>query len=451
MSFFFYALLTKRATRNASRFDSPPARPSAWTPQTLSNHPSWLVSLQGGPDHSFLTPSPSNITPAGPYDAFPFEAGPYEEYGSATDSASSLFGIPWNERLAFPDASVHGMVQNEIPNSRLLQPLGQTLNPGNFPTDDPEPWKRILPSDSIAVNGEYLLIPEIGPWGASLSHDEDTCYAPNRITQHKLPNPIAYPNVASRIHHPVFRTESVASGKDSASCGAEVASLYVHDSVTGDAAYACSIRECTGEFHSSQGIFHHMRTAHPELRSCSECGAAFSSRHKLSEHAEETGHAAFICGQSDCGSAFSRYDTYERHLKIHEDDAKRYACPHCKKHRGVNGFKRKDHLTQHLRNYHHIGEYEARSAPYLGGKSCPHKDCSEWRPKSVWVKENAFQTTSEYTKHMKKVHDESPFPCPEPECDRIGGKGYYRRRDLFRHQKKEHSMNVGREEGEEVE
>ena len=150
------------------------------------------MSLQGdlrNPDHSFLTPSP--------YDAFPPEAGPYE-YGSAADLANSLFEIPWNERLAFPDAAVHGMVQNEIPNSRLLQPPGQTFNLGNFPTDDPEPWERILSSDSIAANAESLLIPEIGPLGASLSsHDEDTRYTSNRIKQHELPNPIAYPNVAS--------------------------------------------------------------------------------------------------------------------------------------------------------------------------------------------------------------------------------------------------------------
>lgn len=243
----------------------------------------------------------------------------------------------------------------------------------------------------------------------------------------------------------------MASDKDSASYGTEAASLHVHDSVTGNAAYACPIRECTEEFGVSWRISRHMRTAHPELRSCSECGAAFSTKHKLSEHAEKTGHAAFICEQPDCGSAFSRYDTYERHLKIHEDDVKRYACPHCKKHRGVNGFKRKDHLTQHLRNYHHIGEDEARGNALFGGKSCPHKGCPEWRPESVYAELNAFQKVSEYTKHMKKVHDESPFPCPELGCDRIGGKGYFRRRDLFRHQKKEHSMNAGREECEEVE
>jgi uncharacterized Zn-finger protein len=192
-----------------------------------------------------------------------------------------------------------------------------------------------------------------------------------------------------------------------------------------------------------------VRTAYPELRSCSECGAAFSFKHELNEHAEKTGHAAFICGQAGCGSAFSRYDTYEQHLKVHEDDVKRYACPHCKKHRGVNGFKRKDHLTQHLRNYHHIEEDKARSNIFEE-KSCPHKDCSEWRPESNFVKKDAFQTASEYAKHMRKVHDESPFPCPEPRCDRIGGKGYFRRRDLFRHQKKEHSINAGWDESKEV-
>ena len=90
------------------------------------------------------------------------------------------------------------MVQNEISNSRLLQPLGQTFNTGNFPTDNPEPWEQILSSDSIAVSGESLLIPEIGPLGASLnSHDEDTRYTQNRITQHELPDPMAYLNVVS--------------------------------------------------------------------------------------------------------------------------------------------------------------------------------------------------------------------------------------------------------------
>ena len=169
--FFFYTLLTKRASD---------------TTDNIRNS-----------DHSFFTLSPSNITPADPYDTFPSEAGPYEEYGPATDSASSLFGIPWNERLVFPDAAVHGMVQNEIPNSGLLQLLGQTFNPGNFPTDNPEPWEQILSSDLIVVNGESLLIPEIDPSGASLnSHDEDTRCTQNRITQHELPGPMAYPNVA---------------------------------------------------------------------------------------------------------------------------------------------------------------------------------------------------------------------------------------------------------------
>ena len=248
--------------------------------------------------------------------------------------------------------------------------------------------------------------------------------------------------MTSRTHHPVFHIESVASDKYSASCDAEVASLHVHNSVTGNAACACPIER----FHSLRHTSYHMRIVHPE---CSECGAAFSSGNKLSEHSEETGHAAFICEQLDCDSAFSRYDTYERHLKIHEDNVKRYACPHCKKHRGVNGFKRKDHLTQHLRNYHHIGEDEVAS-DFLRKKSCPHHDCPEWRPANLWPKNEAFQKISDYTKHMKKVHDESPFPCPVPGCDRIGGKGYFRRRDLFRHQKKEHSINAGREEGEEV-
>jgi hypothetical protein len=49
---------------------------------------------------------------------------------------------------------------------------------------------------------------------------------------------------------------------------------------------------------------------------------------------------------------------------------------------------------------------------------------------------------SDYTTHLRKAHDESPFPCPEPGCPRKNGKGYFRKRDLIKHQKKEHGAEV---------
>jgi hypothetical protein len=36
------------------------------------------------------------------------------------------------------------------------------------------------------------------------------------------------------------------------------------------------------------------------------------------------------------------------------------------------------------------------------------------------------------------VHDESLFPCLEIGCPRVGGKGYFRKRDLSNHAKDHH-------------
>jgi hypothetical protein len=39
---------------------------------------------------------------------------------------------------------------------------------------------------------------------------------------------------------------------------------------------------------------------------------------------------------------------------------------------------------------------------------------------------------------MKKEHDESIFPCAHAGCPRINGKGFFRKRDLMKHMRKEH-------------
>lgn len=43
---------------------------------------------------------------------------------------------------------------------------------------------------------------------------------------------------------------------------------------------------------------------------------------------------------------------------------------------------------------------------------------------------------------MRTVHDESDFPCPRPGCDRINGKGYYRKADLRSHLRKVHGVDM---------
>jgi hypothetical protein len=39
---------------------------------------------------------------------------------------------------------------------------------------------------------------------------------------------------------------------------------------------------------------------------------------------------------------------------------------------------------------------------------------------------------------MRTVHNECLFPCPESGCSRVGGKGFFRERDLSEHQRTHH-------------
>lgn len=52
-----------------------------------------------------------------------------------------------------------------------------------------------------------------------------------------------------------------------------------------------------------------------------------------------------------------------------------------------------------------------------------------------------FQTRGELTRHLREVHDESPFPCQERGCPRIGGKGFFREKDLLRHVEDHHTSS----------
>jgi general transcription factor IIIA len=97
-----------------------------------------------------------------------------------------------------------------------------------------------------------------------------------------------------------------------------------------------------------------------------------------------------------------------------------------------HGFKRKDHLRQHIRNYHHI------EADSLGlnvedavGQFCPFDDCD----KSGL---NSFENEKLLKAHLKKEHP-SPYQCSYPGCGRIGTKGWMRKRDMVKHMKKVHN------------
>jgi hypothetical protein len=176
---------------------------------------------------------------------------------------------------------------------------------------------------------------------------------------------------------------------------------------------------------------------------CSDCNAVFQTSWELRYHARDYNHGVFRCSFAECDSTFTRESDLVRHELQHDAiELPKFPCPHCSRHRGSNGFKRKDHLTQHLRNYHNM-ELEA-VAGYGLVYACTHQGCPESRPLTEsWVLRNEnhgypFKTKAEQTKHLKEVHDESIFPCPEPYCDKVGGQGYMRKSDLTKHIKVKH-------------
>jgi uncharacterized Zn-finger protein len=81
--------------------------------------------------------------------------------------------------------------------------------------------------------------------------------------------------------------------------------------------------------------------------------------------------------------------------------------------------------------------------------SCPHEDCPYFRSQDSLVQhpfqdtDPAFRTQSQLTKHLREVHSESPFECTEPYCSRTGGRRFFRKADLLRHQKEHHSLSGG--------
>ncbi|EUC51009.1 hypothetical protein COCMIDRAFT_62707, partial [Bipolaris oryzae ATCC 44560] len=117
----------------------------------------------------------------------------------------------------------------------------------------------------------------------------------------------------------------------------------------------------------------------------------------------------------------------------HQDDAPRFPCRYCRKYRGSKGFKRRDHLIQHVRNYHHIGENDRDENWSYGRYWCRNLGCAHKAGK-----DGIFSTSREYIKHMRTIHDESEFPCPQPGCDRVNSKGYFRKADLRTHLRKVH-------------
>ncbi|KAH8641695.1 hypothetical protein IG631_04636 [Alternaria alternata] len=203
----------------------------------------------------------------------------------------------------------------------------------------------------------------------------------------------------------------------------------------------CAIKSCAFRYVAAEDGKHHMQTMHHGMTSCDQCQEVFMSTWNLEFHASNLGHTAFICKQEDCEKGFTRVDTYSRHQRSHQKDARRFPCKYCRKYRGKNGFKRKDHLTQHVRNYHHIGEDSTSSMHWCTW--CPKSDCTKSEPAGVarYSAESVFSSSKQWISHMRTEHDECEYSCPQPGCDRVKGKGYFRAADLRTHLRKVHGTD----------
>ncbi|KAK1728165.1 uncharacterized protein BDZ83DRAFT_152344 [Colletotrichum acutatum] len=222
-------------------------------------------------------------------------------------------------------------------------------------------------------------------------------------------------------------------------------------------AYACLQPGCGQRFvyrilydqHHREHIDGHKRVDEEHPLVCVECLVEFKSMAKLQEHGYDAQHSPFACS---CGRNFARLDVLNRHLDSLGTDLPKFPCQFCKNHRGKNGFRRRDHLLQHVRGYHkfeaeekidgimpnHRGKYQ--TPPVCHFVDCLHHrdDIFETLSREEQNRSKPFESQSEYTKHMKNAHDFTQYPCTVRGCSKTGAKGYAREKDLIKHRKKDH-------------
>lgn len=182
---------------------------------------------------------------------------------------------------------------------------------------------------------------------------------------------------------------------------------------------------------------------------CLQCNQSFRSTTELGHHARQSQHAAFKC---KCGTTFQGIYDLKRHQDRYQPGTPAYPCLYCSRHRGESGFRRKDHLTQHIRNYHHItsdnSEDEYRQKKKEPSLVCPYPHSGQLNNRGLGSSSASeisnsegrqnFTTKKQLIQHMRIAHNESPFECKVENCDRIGSRGYVREGDLRNHYAKAH-------------
>ena len=225
--------------------------------------------------------------------------------------------------------------------------------------------------------------------------------------------------------------------------GDELGLVYQHERSANYQPLPHALPDSNAALLSGSNLWLHQSQAHyaPAFeKKCDHCGSQCLTDIDLALHeCSVSSQSRHHCTFEGCASSFARPGDLKRHFRRHSAVTELFSCPHCQRRSGQNGFKREDHLSQHLRNCHNIGltwdvEY-----------SCRHWSCPEYRQKAeapycyLWRPgELPFKSKAALTKHLKEIHDESELPCPVPSCERKGGKGYMRRSDLVRHIKAKH-------------
>ncbi|KAI8944083.1 hypothetical protein F4801DRAFT_585799 [Xylaria longipes] len=123
-----------------------------------------------------------------------------------------------------------------------------------------------------------------------------------------------------------------------------------------------------------------------------------------------------------------------------------HPCPDCPSYQGKTGFKRKDHLIQHLRGLHNWDDnqlailFPPRQTRRLQIPVCHFPECDYYRDpsfKDMDIREQEenrpFGRQSDYTNHMKREHNWSPYPCKVTGCSKVNGTGFFRTTTLKRH------------------
>ncbi|KAI1412375.1 hypothetical protein F5Y13DRAFT_190371 [Hypoxylon sp. FL1857] len=191
----------------------------------------------------------------------------------------------------------------------------------------------------------------------------------------------------------------------------------------------------------------HHRVEEASQNSCATCSISFDDNGGLERHSSSAGHSAYVCS---CDTGFTRLDALRRHVKSFDRRLPQFPCTFCKGHRGKHGFRRRDHLVQHLSGYHKFDTEEIRkvfprNATDYDCFVCPLPGCEFHRGQEFfrlgWSEQRAqapFRRRSNFNKHLKDAHKATPYPCPVAGCDRVEANGYMTGKGLTEHLAREH-------------